>query len=441
MYLSLWLALQVRYWPSVDPEIFYRHIPLFTAIFVLWSAVFFVTGLYSLSSVWNMDKTIRKFIQAMIVNAGSAVLIFYLVPYFQITPKTVLLLYLVIFSLLFSFWRLVYSRALKAFGTTSSMVMIGSQKSSLEFTKNIIDHPELGYDLVAFFNLNGKPMPRWLKESGILIGENLSQLKTLIKSRKVDLVVVGNDVYSKIFSELYRLIPTGISFYNLSSFWEGLNRYIPISEANEVWFLENLRGVRKSVYEIRKWIFDLFFSFLLGIPVLVLIPLIALGIRLSGPEGPVFYKQLRVGRDGKLFEILKFRTMVPDAEKKGKARWAKENDPRITKFGRFLRVTRLDELPQLTNVWRGEMSFIGPRPERPEFVRTLSKKIPHYNLRHLIRPGLTGWAQVNFPYGSSEEDAERKLRYDLYYLKHRSLLLDTEIILKTAGVMVLRRGR
>ena len=138
--------------------------------------------------------------------------------------------------------------------------------------------------------------------------------------------------------------------------------------------------------------------------------------------------------------MVKFRTMVPDAEKNG-AQWAEENDPRITKFGRILRITRLDELPQLINVLRGEMSFIGPRPERPEFVKTLSKKIPHYNLRHLIRPGITGWAQINYPYGSSEDDARKKLRYDLYYLKHRSLLLDTEIILKTVAVVLSRSGR
>lgn len=439
LYFSLWLSLKIRFWQGFGSEVFFKHLLLFTSVYILWLAVFFIVGLYSLTSVWSMEKTLRRFIQAMIINAFVAVFFFYLIPYFQLAPKTILFLDLVIFSLLFAFWRFLYSRILRTVGTTSSLVLIGSQKYSLEFAANILDHPELGYKLVAFFDLNGKPTPSWLKDSGVQIGKNLSQLKKLIKNGKVDLVVVGNDVYSKIFGVLYRLIPTGVSFYNLSSFWEALNRSISISATDELWFLENLRGVRKRLYEVRKRVFDIGFGVLFGFFALLLTPFIVLGVKLSGP-GSILYRQKRVGKDGIVFEMIKFRTMVPDAEKRG-AQWAKENDPRVTRFGHILRLARLDELPQLINVLRGEMSFIGPRPERPEFVKTLSKKIPHYSLRHLIRPGITGWAQVSYSYGSSEEDARKKLRYDLYYLKHRSLLLDTEIILKTVAVVLSRAGR
>jgi lipopolysaccharide/colanic/teichoic acid biosynthesis glycosyltransferase len=164
-------------------------------------------------------------------------------------------------------------------------------------------------------------------------------------------------------------------------------------------------------------------------------PLIALLIRLES-RGPTIYRQDRVGLHGRIFNICKFRTMRVDAERHG-ARWARENDDRVTRVGRFLRRSRLDELPQLWNILRGDMSLVGPRPERPEFVAKLAELIPHYRQRHLIKPGLTGWAQIRFHYGSSVADAQRKLCYDLYYLKHRSIDLDTAIIIRTIGAFLL----
>jgi sugar transferase (PEP-CTERM system associated) len=161
----------------------------------------------------------------------------------------------------------------------------------------------------------------------------------------------------------------------------------------------------------------------------------------SGLRGPIFYRQVRVGRNGEHFEILKFRSMRTDAEMDGKARWAQENDTRITRIGGFLRKTRIDELPQLVNVLRGTMSFVGPRPERPEFVESLAKEIPYYDMRHLVNPGITGWAQVCYPYGASIDDARRKLEYDLYYIKNFSLFLDITIIVQTAQVVVWGKGR
>jgi len=263
----------------------------------------------------------------------------------------------------------------------------------------------------------------------------------IVQEKGISTIVVCNEIYPDVFKDLYELIPTGIDFHNLSSFWEEFDQSIPVYATNEIWFLENLRGAAKRFYEARKRVFDVF-GVLAFLPfALCLFPFIALAIKLDGPPGPVLYRQKRIGKDGKLFAVIKFRTMIPNAEKNGRAQWAKENDPRVTRVGRFLRAARLDELPQLVNILRGEMSFIGPRPERPEFVKILTKKIPHYRLRHLIRPGLTGWAQINYPYGSSVDDAAKKLRYDLYYLKRRSLLLDAEIVLKTITVVFSRKGR
>jgi lipopolysaccharide/colanic/teichoic acid biosynthesis glycosyltransferase len=168
---------------------------------------------------------------------------------------------------------------------------------------------------------------------------------------------------------------------------------------------------------------------------------VALAVRLSS-DGPVLYRQTRVGRNGSLFDVLKFRSMDQNAEADSGPVWAPvKADPRITGAGWLLRRTRLDELPQLWNVVKGEMSFVGPRPERPHFVEKLRKVIPYYDERHSVRPGITGWAQVKFPYGSTLEDAEEKLEYDLYYVKHMSFLLDIAIVLETAKVMLLGRGR
>jgi len=173
---------------------------------------------------------------------------------------------------------------------------------------------------------------------------------------------------------------------------------------------------------------------------LILSPFVAIGIKLSSP-GPILFVQKRVGKNGKVFLAMKFRTMYRGSETAG-PQWTKKDDPRITPFGHFLRKIKLDEIPQLINILRGEMSYIGPRPEQPEFVADLIKEIPYYNERHLIKPGLTGWAQINFPEGSaSREDTLLKLQYDLYYIKNRSLLLDMGVILKTVNIILTGRGR
>ena len=172
----------------------------------------------------------------------------------------------------------------------------------------------------------------------------------------------------------------------------------------------------------------------------ILFPFVTIAIRLDS-RGPIFYRQTRVGKAGENFQLLKLRSMIPEAETDGKARWADPADRRITRVGRLLRRTRLDELPQLYNVLKGEMSLIGPRPERPEFVVKLEKAIPFYRARLAVRPGLTGWAQTRFTYGSSVEDSLVKLQYDLYYIKHLSLYLDLLIFLGTFGVILSLRGR
>jgi len=187
-----------------------------------------------------------------------------------------------------------------------------------------------------------------------------------------------------------------------------------------------------------KRFFDVLASIFLILPTLPLLVATALAIKLDSP-GPVFFRQDRVGRGGRVFKVWKFRSMFLNAEVNG-AVWAKKSDPRVTRVGGIIRLLRIDELPQLWNIFRGEMSLIGPRPERPEFVRELSANIPYYNIRHSVLPGITGWAQVNYRYGASVEDALHKLEYDLYYIKNMSILLDLKIILRTIGVVLFGEG-
>lgn len=237
----------------------------------------------------------------------------------------------------------------------------------------------------------------------------------------------------------------GVRIYDLTDFCEQYLQKVPVLHLRDNWFaLSHGFDLLHHDVELKiKRLLDLFLAgtmLIVSLPVMVIIAVAIKLDRRGNARGPVFYRQLRTGANGAEFYICKFRTMVNDAESGG-ARWAERNDKRVTTVGRFLRNSRLDELPQLWNVLKGEMSFIGPRPERPDFNKELEREIPYYDLRHLIKPGITGWAQVMYDYGSSVEDALEKLQYDIYYIKNYSLLLDLFIVLKTFRVILRRRGR
>jgi sugar transferase (PEP-CTERM system associated) len=231
----------------------------------------------------------------------------------------------------------------------------------------------------------------------------------------------------------------GVSFDHLASVYEELTGKIAVENLRPSWFIFS-SGFRKSrVLQSLKRTMDVGAS-IVGLvvagPVMIFV---AAAVKLTSP-GPIVYRQQRVGQHGRIFTVLKFRSMRADAEAGTGAVWAQKNDRRITPLGRFMRKTRLDELPQLLNILRGDMSLVGPRPERPEFVSQLTKEIPFYGQRHVVRPGLTGWAQVRYSYGSSVQDAMEKLQYDLFYIKNFSLALDLFIVFSTIKTVILRRG-
>jgi len=258
-------------------------------------------------------------------------------------------------------------------------------------------------------------------------------------------VAAAGSVPDQVVAQVMRMRLSGARVYDLTDFYERFMQKVPVLHLRDGWFaLSHGFDLLHHNVELKiKRVLDVALALALLVPAAPVMVLVALAVRLDrsgGWWGPALYHQERTGRNGATFRIHKFRTMVQDAERAG-ARWAEKNDPRVTRVGRFLRLSRLDELPQLWNVIRGEMSFIGPRPERPEMNRRLEQAIPYYDLRHLVKPGITGWAQVMYPYGASVDDALEKLQYDLYYIKNYSLLLDIIIILKTLRVILFGKGR
>jgi sugar transferase (PEP-CTERM system associated) len=238
--------------------------------------------------------------------------------------------------------------------------------------------------------------------------------------------------------ELLDLRLCGVVIENSSTLMERLSDRLPLDGLNPSTLIFTEGFHMSTLQQLFRRLLSLTVSFIALVICLPFIPLIILAVRLSSP-GPIFFSQSRVGQRGRLFTVYKFRTMRKDAEAQG-AVWAAKDDPRVTPIGRFMRNTRLDEIPQLWNVLRGDMAFVGPRPERPEFVQWLSREIPFYDLRHMIRPGITGWAQVRYRYGASLEETKRKLEYDLYYVKHQSIGLDLLIMFETIKTIILRRG-
>lgn len=430
-YGALLLTLFVRYtlkFPA-NPETYLSFSQLwdihkwpFLYVHLLWLVIFYISGLYDIKSFPSPKILLSRVLKTMAVAGPLAALIFYAAPSFQITPKTNLFIDVVFAAVLLMAWRRFFW--LLASKTSKTKVVFFGKSREAEGLENFLKiNAQMGYEPIA-----AEISPQ-------------TDLADFIRKNQVQLIVASKNAMENAESvrRLYGTLPLGVSIVDFPTFYETVEEKIPVSIINESWFLINLVEINKQLFEIFKRAIDVFFSLALGIPTLALTPVIAALIKIESP-GPVFYRQKRIGKNGKIMEIIKFRSMIKDAEKNG-AQWADKTDRRTTRAGKIIRKTRIDELPQLWNVLRGEMSFIGPRPERPEFVEELQKQIPHYAMRHLVKPGLSGWAQIRFPYGASVEDSMEKLQYDLYYIKNRSIVLDMAIALKTIATIIRRQGR
>lgn len=272
--------------------------------------------------------------------------------------------------------------------------------------------------------------------------KNINFLEDYVENKKIKLLLLGKlKLDEKEIESILKIKLRGTEVKGYLDYMLDIENKIEVSYVSEEWLLNayGFQILRSKVQNKIKRIFDIGMSIIIGILTLPIMILAVIIVRLES-SGPIIYSQARVGEKEKEFMVHKFRSMREDAEKDG-AKWAQKNDPRVTKFGKFMRKTRIDELPQLLNVIKGEMSFIGPRPERMVFIKELEKQIPYYGLRHMVKPGLTGWAQVMYPYGATVEDAKYKLEYDLYYIKGYSLFLDIVILFKTLKTVIFGKGR
>ncbi len=439
LYVSLYITLNIRYGLPLDYSVLEKHIMPFSFVFLIWIIIFYIIGLYDR----NLQKNTLAFYsligKAIIFCGISATAFFYFMPDIGISPKRVLFINLLVFTVIFYFWRKLYNYILRSAMISNNILFAGINNKSIEIINKILKNPQLGYRISTIINSNNKDLGKIPNNIDVISNNDFNLLK-IIKGNKIQTIVTSDtELDNKIAKKLYKKQKNSTQLLNITNFYEELTGKIPVNLINETWFLENLNEYKKRFYESAKRVFDVIFSIIGMIVSIPILPIVSIAIKLDS-DGPVFFSQIRAGKNGKKFLAIKLRTMKKDAEKNG-PEWAKINDSRITRIGGILRKTRIDEIPQLFNVLRGEMSFIGPRPERPEFIKTLEEHIPFYSQRMIIKPGLTGWAQINFPYGASIEDGMEKMQYDLFYIKNRSLTLDLSIILKTINTVFRGGGR
>lgn len=433
---ALVLTLWLRY-GNLDRNIWNLHFLPFGLLSLLWIMGSYVTGLYDLTALKNGIKFFRLFLEGMIANLAIALAYFYLIPIFNIEPRTNLFLYFAIVLLLGYAWRLTYNRFLTHQLFKNKVLFVGPGTDAMRI-HNLLQKHGHGFELAAV--VETVPGTRFAEDK---ISWHLStnSIRDILNRQRVHTILLGHkpDEVPGLRDALYQTLFTSTTLLDQAAFEEAMTGRMPLEYVSQTWFLEHLRENDKTWYESFKRLTDIILAIPIGLITLAFYPLIALAVKLSTP-GPALYSQIRIGKMGRPFRIWKFRSMIQNAEADGRPQFASPDDNRITPIGKILRAARLDELPQIWNVLRGDMSLIGPRPERPEFVEELTRQMSFYALRHLARPGLTGWAQVKFPYAGTFEDNLAKLQYDLYYIKHRSFLIDTAILLKTIGIILRRQG-
>jgi sugar transferase (PEP-CTERM system associated) len=337
-------------------------------------------------------------------------------------------------------WRLAFEWMSRRVGASERLLLIGTTPAAVALARELHDlRVALGVELVGFIDPDPGRVGEPLLNPGII--GTIDDIPAIVRSRRVDRVVVSlADARGRLpMDKLLEMKLRGVSFDHLASIYEQYTGKIAVENLRPSWLIFS-DGFRKSrLLLATKRAMDIVLAvtgLILAAPIMAIVSVL---VRMTSP-GPVLYAQRRVGQDGQIFIIRKFRSMHADAEAHTGAVWAQENDDRVTPIGRILRRTRLDELPQLWNVLIGDMSFVGPRPERPEFVEELTNQIPFYGQRNVVKPGITGWAQVRYTYGASVEDALQKLQFDLFYIKNLSIALDLFIIITTVKTVLLRRG-
>ncbi len=398
-----------------------------------------VFELYDVQSSSKLDVTFKN-----VVLTSSVTVLFYLLtpiltPFLPVKRIEIIYFYLTILVAII-IWRIIYMALFSSPRFYKKAIIIG-EVSHIQSMVNSFAEIDPNYEIIGFINTEKN---NELKLEGIEEFNSEDLLNIVTETKLSEIVVASYNaeaITPSLYNSLITLLEKGHVIREYSQVFENSVHRIPVQFVGKDFYkyFPFSRSNQNKLYQFFSRTLDLIVSIVGLTFCLIFIPFIFIG-NIFGNKGPLIYRQDRVGKNGEIFQIIKFRTMVVDAEDGG-AQWAESNDSRVTPFGRFLRNSRLDELPQVINVLKGEMALIGPRPERPVFVKELSKAIPFYETRHIIKPGLTGWAQVKMRYGSSVDDSLTKLQYDLFYIKQRSFFLDVNVIVKTVSTILYYRGQ
>lgn len=423
--VSLYVALMLRYAELPSKTLFLTHLVPFSFLFVAWLLVFYIAGLYERQTMLLRSRLPSILLNTLIANAVISIVFFYFVPFFGITPKTVLFIYLAISFISIFYWR-VQGVSLLGRERRENALLIGSGEEMRELLAEINTNDLYNLHFSASADLSRA-------DSEALVAE----LAEKVRDEDISVIVIDlmHDKVEPILSSLYELIFKDVRFLDLHKVYEDVFNRIPLSIIRYNWFLENISTQPRIGYDILKRVMDVLISLPLLIVSGVFFPLVAIAIKLDSP-GPAFISQVRFGQGNKIIKLYKFRSMTES----NSGKWQGENQ--ITRVGAFLRKTRIDEFPQLWNVVRGDISLIGPRPDIRDLGIELQDKISYYNVRNIVRPGLSGWAQISqdvVPH--SFEETQARLAYDLYYIKNRSFVLDLKIALRTIKTLLSRVGR
>ncbi len=427
-YMGLWLMLFLRYAELPSKANLTLHLVPFSILFVIWFGVFFIAGLYEKHTLLIKEKIAGTILRAQITNSILAVLFFYFIPFFGIAPKTNLFLTLLTSFGFVMVWRLFIFAGFET-RTKEKALLIGSGPEMAELEMEVNNNSRYDVQFVSSLDVSNA------SADGVQ-----AEMQQKIYTEGISVIVADfrDEKVEPVLPTLYNLIFSDVRFVDMYKLYEDIFDRIPLSLVRYNWFLEHIAGSAERGYDFLKRTMDFTVSLLLGVVSLFFYPFVYLAIKLED-GGPIFFTQERIGKNNELIAVKKFRSLAVHNNPNGIAL-----NPLPTKVGAFLRRTRIDELPQLWSVLIGDLSLIGPRPEIPALVEVYEKEIPYYNVRHLIKPGLSGWAQLYQyapPKFSAKLDETRiKLSYDLYYIKHRSLGLDLKVALRTIKTLLSREG-
>lgn len=415
---------------------------MWSIILALYLSLFgTIFELYDLQKASKFDVVAKN----VLVTSSVTVLVYLLTPFY--TPmlpsnRLQIVYFFLAVNISILIWRYAYITLISAPRFYKRVILLAHARDVDAIVKSL-HKSDPNYRVMGYFNTG--PIDDYKIQTSKIEVLKTSDIEKLTREGSISEIIVGTlspeGISVELNIQLIKLLEKGVAIREFTQVYEELTRRVPIQyvERDFYRYFPFSRSNQNKLYLIFSRTFDLMFSIIGFIFGILMTPFIILGNLLGNP-GPLFYSQTRVGKNGTPFKIYKFRSMVINAEENG-AQFAQSKDTRVTKFGRFLRNSRLDEIPQFLNVIKSDMSIIGPRPERPEFVADLGEQIPFYEVRHLIKPGVTGWAQVNARYGLSKDDSLEKLQYDLYYIKHRSFFLDIIIIIKTLSTVLFYRGQ